>query len=222
MKRLLIIILLLIAIPAFARMMGGTMGSLIGAGTTTTDHFTYSDGELGTVSSANWERWDTNAADGYINVLSGKIKYESGFGGWYVEKTTYLSSSVYSQITIDTIAAGMSVGLYVNAAGKGDTTCDGYVLNIWDDGGTKTLEIYEILNNGWTLISASDTTTSYAAGDIFRLANESGTLKAYKNGALISALNIADATYTAARVGIFIDSTGAATRLDNWEGGDVR
>lgn len=187
-----------------------------------TDAFTYSDGALETVSSAVWVRWNTHADAGYLNVLSNKVKFESGtYAGWYVQKDTFSSSNVYAQITLDTEhALGTDFALYINCQGQGSNTHDGYKMSIFDNAGTKTVGIRRVLNGANTTLGTDNTAVGFTAGDVFRLTNESGTIKGYKNGTLISGIGAADATYTAARVGFVID-TDTTQRLDTFEGGDI-
>lgn len=231
MKRLLIIILLLIAIPVFARMMGAPMGSLVGAGVTVTDHFTYDNGELETTSAANFERWNTAAAASKLSVSSNQLLVSTGGGAdtedaIYVHKDSFTSENVYAQIKLTVVpAANVDGGLYINAADKGALgTYDGYFFSCYDDAGTKTLQIWKCTNGSWAALGAADTTSGCASGDILRIAHEADDyIRGYKNGVLI-ATGGQDTAFSATRVGFYggVLSLGSTQRLDDFEGGDLR
>lgn len=194
------------------------------------DYFTYSNGELASVSSNTFVRWETHANAGTINVASNQIQFIKGTENWfnaiYAHKDTFSSRYVYAQIQI-TNDTGLGTGVAINLQDQGSLTWDGYVLSVHLDGATKEIEIWRVTDGGtWTKMGDTDTTTGYATGDIFRLAHEAGdNIVVYKNGVVISGVGGVDGSpYTAARVGISLgtEADGTDARSDNWEGGDIR
>lgn len=188
-----------------------------------TDSFPYSDGVLETVSSSAWTRVRPTFA---MNVLSNKVYNNSGASTnvVYARNATYASKLVYTQWKFDTLGAGWEMGGIINVQdiGVSDSAYDGYMGICYDNGGgTTRFEIYEILNGGSTLMGSGSATT-INAGDIGKITHETGdAMKGYLQGSLLSGVGGTDSTYTAATVGIYVDSsTGGAWRLDDWEGGD--
>lgn len=187
------------------------------------DSFTYSNGELETVSSANWERWNT-ALPGLLNVVSNKVGNDatSVTNSVYIWHTTYSGPDYFTQIVADTLGANWEMGLFLHAGSKGGTYT-GYILYCYDAGGsTVKCGMAEDTAFPTNTNLVADTTVTIVAGDILKFTSEGTSLKFYINGSVQSGFTVTNNNKRTGRLGFYIDSTGGgAWRVDSWQGGDI-
>lgn len=126
----------------------------------------------------------------------------------------------YSQIKVVTTASTQrGVGVIVRCATGAATFYGVYAKNL---GATATVTLFE--STAGTGVDLATTTTTFSANDVLKLEAIGTALKVYRNGTIISALSVTDASITSGQAGIlvFVDS-GATTAAigDDWEGGDI-
>lgn len=190
---------------------------------TDSDAFTYSNGELETVSAANWERWNTvNSA--ILDVSSNKVMNDaaSASNSVYIWHTTYSGPDYFTQIVADTLGANWEMGLFLHAGSKGGNYT-GYILYCYDAGGSvNKCGMSEVTAFPTSSNLVADATVTIAAGDTLKFTSEGTSLKFYINGSVQGGFTVTNNNKRTGRVGFYIDSTGGgAWRADNWSGGDI-
>jgi hypothetical protein len=189
---------------------------------TNTDAFTYSDGELESVSGGVWVKLRTGGQTASItsNALGPGA---TNFDAPYRYNATYASAALYSQCRVAATVSGVSAfSLIINVNTHLDGARDYNICEFTDaGGGLANALIGKIVNGTFTSL---DTVSGFAwaANDVVRFENDgSGNLRALINGTPISGLSATDTDNNAFfGVGI-MPSTNDAGRLDDWEGGDL-
>lgn len=190
---------------------------------TNTDSFTYSTGDLATVSGGLWVKLRTGGQN--IDVkATGDITGVGTTDAPYYYNATYASAAVFSEIKYKTLAGSAEFAVIINCATATDGARSYYIFEITESGGTYNLLRGKIIAGTFTSL-ATKTGVTVSANDVFRMANDgSGNLSEYINGVLVTGWTVAVAgpytELTHARVGIMPSSVGSE-RLDDWQGGDV-
>lgn len=183
-----------------------------------TDGFSYSDGELETVSSGVWVKLRTGGQT--ANVDTGRLKGNVTFDAPYRYNATYAGAALYSQAKVAALAAGGEFSVIVNVNTDLDGARDYYILEFTESGGSYTALIGKIVNGTFTSL---DTVAgvSLSVNDVIRFENNgAGNLTAKINGTPIAGLSATDTDLSFQGVGIMPSSNGTE-RLDDWEGGDL-
>jgi len=111
-------------------------------------------------------------------------------------------------------------GVILRASSDTDSNRDYYLVIVQDDnssGSAHTVQIHKIVNG--TITQLSTTTQTYSNGDTIEAEAEGTTIRAYRNGSIISALTVTDASLSSGNPGIILG--GGSLTLDNWEGGNL-
>lgn len=184
-----------------------------------TDSFTYSNGNLQTVSSA-WTVLRTGGQN--IAVDTNQIKGAAAADSpYYINSFTAASARMYAQMKVTTLDNGMDGGLLVCA----DTALDGsrayYQANIFWTGSSYAAAVNKFAAGTGTQIGTTPNVT-IANGDTVKFTYETGdVLNIYINGVLVVGPGGSDSALNAnRRVGILTDDTSPA-RWDDFEGGDI-
>lgn len=168
---------------------------------------------------ANWTEGDTLGITGIVlEVNTNQLRCGSAansIGRWNVS-TFGGDSEVYCDVpTLP--ASGDWIGLFLRM-GTG-ATGDGYVLEVYNDGGSPDLYIFRIDNTAYTQLGAA-VTNGVAAGDALMLRAVGSTITAHRrqSGVWSTSMTRTDSTYSAAGfIGVY--GTGTTFRLDDFGGG---
>jgi hypothetical protein len=191
MKMILAILALILAVPAHSQILAPILyKQTISAGSTYTDSFPYSAGDLVAVSGGNWT-YPSGSSTVFSVVSSGSVKtYQST--GWMLAHWSGAGSftpSQYSTTTLSTVGDGY-LGPAVLVSGSATT---GYMVEC--DPGTGIF-IDKIVAGSKTTI-ATETATLPVSGGVVELevvVTSSAALTVKYNGIVISALTYTDSS----------------------------
>jgi len=176
-----------------------------------TDSFTYSNGDLATVSSGAWVTVGGNGMTVGSNQITNGVNNQDSGAFW----ATAFTTTHFSEATISTTGTGTYQDLEVST--RGNTVGPDYYIASVGNSGTG-VEFY--LRQGGTFTSMG-AAVAYTGSHICHL-ESSGS----NHTCLVDAVSVrtwTDATLNAnTRIGIagFTQAVGNVT-LDNWQGGDL-
>lgn len=172
-----------------------------------------------TTISANWTEADTLSIPGStLELNTNQLRNSSGSNSvarWNVS-TFGGDSEVYCDVpTLP--ASGDWIGLFLRMGTGG--TGDGYVLEVYNDGGSPDLYLFRIDNTSYTQLGSA-VTNGVAAGDALMLRAVGSTITAHRrqSGVWSTSMTRTDSTYSAAGyIGVY--GAGTTFRLDDFGGG---
>lgn len=175
------------------------------------DSFTYSDGQLSTVSSGVWV--NRNAS---IDVVSGQYYENSGSvsNGWSEVNTTTadFTDDHEAQIVASTLNTFDALGPVVRSSASG---C--YCISVDGTAGS-TRRVCRM--DGTTKVVVGSVNITPVNGDTLKLRVVGSTITAYVNGSLVD--TITDSTYTTGQPGIFYNRGGTGlSRGDTFSASDI-
>jgi hypothetical protein len=173
-----------------------------------TDAFTAADNTVLTTYSANWTMNNSTMAI-TSNAVRGNGVSTDEMAHWNAD---IFATDQYSQSVLAGTPNGDNKGPCVRCASSAFT---GYAFYAFDT----VLQLYKISAGSFVLIAS--TSVSPSAGDLLRLEVIGNTLRCYRNGSLISALNGTDSTITSGFAGIATYSSSTGFRLDDFQGGHL-
>lgn len=189
--------------------------SVVLLATTDSDPFTYSDGDLGTVSSSAWVNMSGSdelvVVSGHVEAdatpVYGELSYRSGTWG----------DDQYSQFTLVSAPTGSSryAVIGVRANGTAGSTGTGYFA--WFDEGS-LCAIYEMAAGSFG--SSLTTCSGYpAAGSVMKLNISGSTITLYDDGAPIASTSDGTVTSGSPAIGGYgLSST--PVQIDDWSASD--
>lgn len=187
---------------------------------TNSDSFTYSNGELESVSGGVWKKLRTGGQ--VTNVNGNQLQGTTGLDSPYYYNAIYASAAVFSEIVAATLATGIEFSIIINVSTDQDAGRDYNILEFSESGGSYNLLIGKIVNGSFGSL-ATKTGVALSNGDTLRFENDgSGNFTGYINGVAISGLSATDTDNNGnVRVGFMTSSVTAGERFDNWQGGDL-
>jgi hypothetical protein len=168
------------------------------------DTFTYSDGDLATVSAGKWT--NLSGPTNLVQVASNAIGPSAGSAAVVI--TTWSGSTVdqYGQIVISTL--GDFGGITV----RSNQTHTYYTFQFQNGAGTS--EVYKVVLGTATMLSS--TAITWSASDTAYIEIQGTTIITKQNGT--NRHNFTDAAIASGSPGI--DTYSNTTAWDNWAGGD--
>jgi hypothetical protein len=184
------------------------------------DPFSYSDGDLETVSSGTWLHDPANIDFDNSAVASGQVTVTSGVGAAWFNTTFRPSQEAY--FDIPQASAYMGVYLRVEQPSTSSSTMDGYQVEVEDT----TLAIYKFSDTSGALIGATQTVTALADGDALGGRVVGQTIQAYRrSGGVWAPYGLPRVGWgtpaAASYLGFIMEDTGVEPIIDNYGGGNA-
>ncbi|HMG69747.1 MAG TPA: Ig-like domain-containing protein, partial [Gemmatimonadaceae bacterium] len=161
--------------------------------------------------------WAQQRTSGTINrngsgLGLGSVNAKDLFAFWIANA---FNNDQYSQARI---AGGLSSGsqyvtIVARASGKGDGVYNGYLCYTDGAAGAGHTEVAKNINGSQTTLRSFATT--FAAGDVIKIAVVGTTVTCYKNGVALGSVTDASLPGGSAGVGVY----GSTVTVDDWEGG---
>jgi hypothetical protein len=193
-----------------------------------TDNFTYSTGNLQTVSSGRWSDRDSTADP--VVTSSGTVWFQfSAAEGTAVDTSVSPGADQYGQATLTGMGSTGGTG-YIGIALRHDANSNSSrtfyaAMCIWINATTLSIAIGKYASGAWTYL-VSFTNKTWTDGDILKFSatgTSSTVLTVYRNGTSILSATDSSSPYTSGSIGLY-GRGGSSTLgffLDSWEGGDV-
>lgn len=167
------------------------------------DAFTYSNGNLATVSSAKWTK-DTAFADPVVTSNQLNAAFDTDAAA-RISSWSGSTADHYSEAVLAT-DGGDNGGPCVRSDGAGTFYCVGTIAG--------AIRIFEVTAGSFASIAGP--TGAYAEGDTIRISAVGTTITVYANG--VQQAQVTDGTITTGRPGMTPFSN--AGKWDNWAAGD--
>ena len=176
------------------------------AATTASDNFNRANGSLG----ANW----TDMTVGGLAISNDAVigTQSAGNSGDIYTGTTFGSDqSSQIQVTSTPLGGGQWIGPAVRAQNGGQSL---YVGIYWGDNGNPELELFKLINGGWTQLGSAFASGTLAAGTELTLSVTGSTLSFSENG--VVEITATDTSLTGGAPAIMAYGTSTA---GDWVGG---
>lgn len=200
--------------------------------TTLTDSFTYSNGNLDTVSSSAWLDAPSNAGTADIEVSSNQITggaSRSAQGG-AMYNTALSGTDHYSQLKVVALTAPPSARAFQGAHSRAARNGAGNNLSGYNSQITITsASAYHIRSQEWSTSGVptthTDISNSFTTGDVVKIQSNGSTHTAFKNGVEVGSSAFTDTTFSSELYcGIVINEANGSpgdTTGDDWEAADL-
>jgi hypothetical protein len=192
------------------------------------DAFTYSNGNIESVSGGNWTSLNPNWGGAAItsNHVGGAFSDEETPARWTGAGT--FANDQYSSLLIPASSlsfngSSYSVGVIARASADIDGARDYYTFYVVDDASgdpaSRTTVLAKVVDGTPTTLHSAS--VSWGSGMRIEIECEGTTIRGMKDGVLVSGFEITDSALSAGKPGIWLRGSVDFPKGDDWQGGDI-